>query len=711
MPSHYKTLGVSGRGQFGSVSPVLDDTVLRGLAAAREYEKIFYDPTGRMMFLAITLPIRRVAWRVEPGGEQTPADVAAAEFMWSALNDMSQTWADVLSDVCRMFIYGYQVFWVVLKRRTERNSEEADGRVGFRKLEAVSQRAVIDWEFAEDGDIVGPVVLTSDFQQVVVPLAGSLYFRTDRAGDFEEGQSIYEAARRPWRFRRRLEQVEGVGLHRRWAGLPVVHLPDGATTFGTSGAEEVSDEQRAEELARAIYEDRMMGVVLPAGWSMEFGGPQGNVDATMGETIKRKDTEMARAIMAQFLLQGLMQVGTQALTETLFDAFLSAVETFLDAIRDEFNSYAVPLLLRHNEFPGLTGAPRLEHSSPRSVPLADVAQYLSVLLGHDLLSRDVSLEAFLRSLVPGMPTEVGADAVSDGGGGEGGGEGDVVQDTEGDEGDGVAAGFARRFRRLVREGQSRQFSQAQVYRDLAADHGAAQRAGLEEWAGDLGAELVDLGANATAQEVGGFLDEAVLLALLMFRERSVLDIGAAFWLGFGAPSGPPEALDALSRELETADAWMGFGRGGVLERVNPLGRPTLFGKIAGALEGQIAAILLLLKSGRDDEVFGLVSDTVSAASRGFHQAELYAGNVWHGVWSGVAARHALDPDSGPVRWVLDAHAEHCSECPIFGAPAPGRRYDSMDALLAFTGGVLPGYGTECDGNCRCHLTDDSGNWL
>jgi len=35
MSLHFKTLGVSGRGQFGSVSPVFDDVVLRGVQAAK----------------------------------------------------------------------------------------------------------------------------------------------------------------------------------------------------------------------------------------------------------------------------------------------------------------------------------------------------------------------------------------------------------------------------------------------------------------------------------------------------------------------------------------------------------------------------------------------------------------------------------------------------------------------------------------------------
>ena len=210
------------------------------------------------------------------------------------------------------------------------------------------------------------------------------------------------------------------------------------------------------------------------------------------------------------------------------------------------------------------------------------------------------------------------------------------------------------------------------------------------------------------------LDDYILAMLLLFRERSILDIAAAFWLGFGSPAGPPEAMDALGREIEIADEWLGYDNGG-LRRTNPLGKPTLFGDIAGTLEGQIVAILLLLKQGRTEEVFGLVTEAVKEATDGFHRPELYAGHVWRGAWAGaVEWRREHPEDDGPVRWVLDPFAKHCSQCPVYGDNPPGKEYPSMAELLRFTQGVLPGQGTDCDGNCRCHLEGaaaDGWEWL
>lgn len=157
----------------------------------------------------------------------------------------------------------------------------------------------------------------------------------------------------------------------------------------------------------------------------------------------------------------------------------------------------------------------------------------------------------------------------------------------------------------------------------------------------------------------------------------MLDIGAAFWLGFGASSGPPEALQALQGEIALADSWMGYGLGGTLARTNPMGKPTLFGDIAGELEEQIAAILLLLKDGRRDEIGALIEDAVKAAAQNYHRAEKYSGHVWRGIWVGANAARQAEGRDGPVRWVLDIMAHHCHECPIYGADPPGREYPSM----------------------------------
>jgi len=249
---------------------------------------------------------------------------------------------------------------------------------------------------------------------------------------------------------------------------------------------------------------------------------------------------------------------------------------------------------------------------------------------------------------------------------------------------------------------------AAVYHGLADENAEAQRSNLETWTNATAVEVSSLSEETTEAGLRDLLDDLIMVGLLMFRERSMLDIAAAFWLGFGKSSGGPEQLMVLQREVAVADSWLGYDVDGTLRRTNPRGKPTLFGDIAGTLEGRIAAILLLLKQGRRDEAMLEITSGVRGVTNGYSRGAQYSGHVWHAIWEGVEQRERYDEMTGEgmlqaVRWVLDILARHCKPCPEVGGDPPGREYPSMDAMLVYTGDIKPGVGTDCDGWCRCHL--------
>jgi len=88
------------------------------------------------------------------------------------------------------------------------------------------------------------------------------------------------------------------------------------------------------------------------------------------------------------------------------------------------------------------------------------------------------------------------------------------------------------------------------------------------------------------------------------------------------------------------------------------------------------------------------------------RVESYAGQAWATVNESVgeyARKNGL-----AVYWQRDSLAEHCETCLEFG----DRQYDSYDALLGETGGVIPADGTLCMGNCRCSLlVQEDQEWI
>jgi len=506
-------VGSSGRGQWGSLIPVNPDG-LEGARAAREYKRILKaDTTAALMYKALALPVRTVNWQMLPGGA-SEADINAAAFAWDALQQVAGGWISVLANVGSMFWAGWSWLEMVLEKRS-------GGSVGFAQIALRPQETLFEWKYA-GGVLVAMGQSQLNGGMAIIPLERSLLFRTTTEGNDPEGESIYTTARRPWQYKVRFEAVEGVGLYRRWAGFPVVTMPQDATLrSGPEGTD--SDEAKADAMIERIYDDRMMGVTLPDGWSINFGGPEGQIDSTMGDTIMRKDMEMSRAVLAQFLLLGLRSVGTQALALALKDTFMLSVDAYLNSIADVFNRDCIPYLFSYNTFPGITALPKLSHSGAASLDLAALGQFIDSLTGAGVSVADVPTVNFLRSQVPGMPEVIEAAPSAARLPDAGGAAPDAKEQAEIER-----AAAARGMHFAMDDG----LDVAALGR-LVDSNKAAQTAEVAALQTGMRAALVALPDSATELEVKSKLDDLILASLLLFRARSVADISAAFWLGFG----------------------------------------------------------------------------------------------------------------------------------------------------------------------------------
>ena len=56
------------------------------------------------------------------------------------------------------------------------------------------------------------------YKQVVIPMEKCLLFRTQTHKNNPEGRSILRNAYRSWYFKKRIEEIEGVGIERDLAG-------------------------------------------------------------------------------------------------------------------------------------------------------------------------------------------------------------------------------------------------------------------------------------------------------------------------------------------------------------------------------------------------------------------------------------------------------------------------------------------------------------
>lgn len=59
-----------------------------------------------------------------------------------------------------------------------------------------------------------------------IPMSKAMLFRTESVKDNPEGRSILRNAYRSWYFKRRIQEIEAIGIERDLAGLPVIHAPE-----------------------------------------------------------------------------------------------------------------------------------------------------------------------------------------------------------------------------------------------------------------------------------------------------------------------------------------------------------------------------------------------------------------------------------------------------------------------------------------------------
>jgi hypothetical protein len=416
----FMEIGSSGLHQFGG--EIQQDFLrqLRGKQAYANYREMAdNDPVVGAMLHAIEMLIRAVDWSVEPSDDADERAVAEAEFVSSCLTDMSTSWADTLAAILGFLVYGYSYHEIVYKRRqgytkdARTRSKYSDGRVGWRKLPTRSQETIDRWDLDANGGIRGAYQMDPNSPKkgvTFLPIEKCLLFRTTSKLNNPQGRSILRNAFIPWYYKRRIQEIEAIGIERDLAGLPVALVPPQLLSNAAT-AEERAALDAIKQIVRNVKRDEQEGIVFPLAYDPETGNPaydlkllstggrrQFDTDAIIG----RYDQRIAMTVLADFLLLGHEAVGTQALSVSKVDLFVRSLDAFLSEIAEVFNNHAIPRLMRLN---GVDEAlsPTLTWSTPKSVDLGAIGSFITSLAQAGApLFPDENLEGYLRGIA-GLP--------------------------------------------------------------------------------------------------------------------------------------------------------------------------------------------------------------------------------------------------------------------------------------------------------------------
>ena len=398
---------------------------LRGQRGAKVYREMAdNDPTIGSMLFAIEKVITRLEWRVDPysdnshDGDITPEDKEVAAFVESCLNDMSESWDSTLSQMLSMLIFGYSYHEIVYKVREgdqkdpRRKSKYNDGRIGWRKMPIRAQETLFRWMMDDDGGIQGMVQVDPSSGGIHhIPIEKALLFRTTTQKNNPEGRSILRNAYRSWYFKRRIEEIEAIGIERDLAGLPVAYVPP---EFLSSAAttEQAAVLATIKDIVTSIKRNEQEGVIMPSMYDdqghkvfdLVLLSSGGSRQFDTDKIIQRYDQRIAMSILSDFILLGSDRVGSYALGTSKMDLWSMAVDSIAKNIAEVMNQHAIPRLLKLNGM-DISRAPYLTYGEVSHVDLNEIAGFVGGLVQTGAIVPDPKLEEYLRDLAGLPPAE------------------------------------------------------------------------------------------------------------------------------------------------------------------------------------------------------------------------------------------------------------------------------------------------------------------
>lgn len=364
---------------------------------------------GAVLF-AIEMQMRKAVLTFDPA--EGDEDMSLADFANGAFDDMSRSWSETQTSILSMLPHGWAFLETVFKRRAGGGeSDDAsvrsaydDNLIGWRKWELRPQDTLDHWEFDDNGGVQGMWQSAApNFSPVFIPIQRAGLFRTTSARNNPEGRSVLRTAWRDWYYKTRIQNVEGIGIERDLAGLPVGRVPWRMLTESASEDEKTAlDEMK--KILRNIRRDDQEGILWPSDFD-EFGNALydlellssgGSRQIDTDKVITRYDQRIAMTVLADFILLGHVRVGTQALSVSKVELFVEALKAWMDLVVGVVNRHMMPRLMRINGFDERR-SPVLRYSGIEPVDLTELATFISELAGAGMpLFPDEELENWLR---------------------------------------------------------------------------------------------------------------------------------------------------------------------------------------------------------------------------------------------------------------------------------------------------------------------------
>lgn len=365
----------------------LQDT--RGIDVYEEMRKS--DGTVKAALLALTLPIRRANWYVNPASTDQ-ADMDVATFVEECFFEyMEMAFDDLIRQALLMLPFGVMVFEKVFSTR------EIDGKTMFvwQKFAPRLPKSIYKWETAAGEPGIQQRKQKGDL--VDIPMEKLVVLVNEKEGDNWWGTSVLRAAYKHWYIKNNFYKIDAIAFERQGLGIPYAKLPENYTEEDRSKVEDMLKNMRAHDQAFAI---------IPHDYEVGFMDMQADKTRDPSASIGHHNREIAKSVLAHFLELGATDSGSRALSEDQSGLFLHALEAVANNIADVFNKDAVKQLVDLNF--DVTSYPTLAYNGITRTDVQKIATAYQTLVNAGGVQSTEQDEVFFRELL-GLPERVEGD--------------------------------------------------------------------------------------------------------------------------------------------------------------------------------------------------------------------------------------------------------------------------------------------------------------
>jgi hypothetical protein len=329
-----KEIGSTGLAEFSG--QIREDFLseMTGKNAYKRFNEMRLNcPVIAAELMAIEQSIRSLEFYPESEAGEDPR----VDFLKYALDNMSHSFNDHLSEALTMLAFGWTIFEIVYEQY---GMGEYSGLWGWKKFAVRGQGTLQKWEFDDTGGLKAFwQTAAPKYTPIGIPIEKCLLYRTRVEKNNPEGRSILRSSWIPYYYWKNISQIEAIGIERDLAGLPVCKYPQGATD---------TDIEKAEALVRNVRNDEQAGVTYPEGFEFSLMSSGGSRLFDTDKIINRYENRMLMASLAQFLMLGAEGEGSLALSADQTSFWAMSTNAVADSIAEVIQKFAIPRLLALN---------------------------------------------------------------------------------------------------------------------------------------------------------------------------------------------------------------------------------------------------------------------------------------------------------------------------------------------------------------------------